>query len=191
MGQNISAEMLLKFRRGMPEGLSHVFSIYFTIIYLFTRRLVKDQFEAEDITITALQKLLSSSTNFQTEKNIKGFLYTTAKNAAFDYLRAQKRKKKFQMGYKAYMPKEEMPKTFENNNQAEETTKQKKIEELPKRLQNIIKLIQMGCSNKVIATEMKVSLKTVRNYKSEAYSLLGLNKKRAIILKNKSIISPC
>ena len=167
--------MLPQFRQGIPAALSHIYGKYFLIIYLFTKQIVKDQFEAEDITIIAIQKLLSSSEKFQTEINVRSFLFKTARNASLDFLRSQKRKKQFQISYKAQMPKEEMPKEFEDYSQAEMKTKE--IDELPNRLKHTIKLVQMGYSSQEIADELKVSLKTARNYRAEASRLLGLNKK--------------
>jgi RNA polymerase sigma factor (sigma-70 family) len=86
-------KLIKQFNKGERAALARVYDMWFSNLCYFAYRLTGDLAEAEDITVTALQILLSRHSQFETMTNIKAFLYITVRNRCLDYINYVKRQK--------------------------------------------------------------------------------------------------
>lgn len=69
--------------------------IYYTFyrpVFFFTKQLVPDEFDAQDLVADTFAKYYKQRHGFQQPEQAKSFLFTTARNAALNLLRHQKLK---------------------------------------------------------------------------------------------------
>jgi RNA polymerase sigma-70 factor (ECF subfamily) len=86
-------KLIKQFNKGDRQALTRVYDMWFNNLCYFAYRVTGNMGEAEDITVTTLQILLSRHEHFQTMANVKAFLYITARNKCLNYLEyAQKQK---------------------------------------------------------------------------------------------------
>ena len=84
-------KLLSGFQKGDPSAFEQVFKLFYRDISYFTEKVTGNKQEAEDITIQAFTKLFERYHLFNSIANIRAFLYTTARNAGFNYIRDTKR----------------------------------------------------------------------------------------------------
>jgi len=83
--------LMKQFNEGRREALNRIYDMWFANLCYFAYRLTGNLGEAEDITVTTLQILLSRHEQFATMANVKAFLYITVRNKCLDYLRYKER----------------------------------------------------------------------------------------------------
>ena len=83
--------LIHEFNRGKEETFKTIFYMYYTDILRFTWSIVKDEQQAEDITLITFQSLFNRCNKFSNIENIKAFLFISAKNSALNYLIAKER----------------------------------------------------------------------------------------------------
>lgn len=96
-----SEEDIAQLKRGDHTAFTKLFKELFHHIRFFCEKIVKDQFEAEDIAVLSFTKYLERAENFDSLIAIKAFLYKTARNSCYDYFDKQRAKLNYsqQMGY--------------------------------------------------------------------------------------------
>ncbi len=170
-----------EFRKGNSLALNHIFDLHYRSLCYFAECMVKDQQEAEDIAAASFMKLWKKHADFETAQNMKAFLYISTRNACLDYLKHLKRQSLAQKEYFTQLCNEEdhilnyliEAEYLQQLNEA--------IERLPEQCRAVFKLIYFdGLKTDEIAHEMSLSVKTVRNHKARAVSLL-----QAALLKRK------
>jgi len=88
MGIDINnIELISKFKRGEKEAFDFLYNEFYAVLYTFSFRLVKDREEAKDTAIMALTNLFLKNKDFESVANIRSFLFISARNRAFNYLR--------------------------------------------------------------------------------------------------------
>jgi len=92
MSGNLDLTVLTGFQNGNERAFQRVLNYFYPSLYNFTQKITGDREEAKDITLHAFQKLFERYKSFETETNIKAFLYISARNKSLDFLNAQKRK---------------------------------------------------------------------------------------------------
>lgn len=90
MDQYLESTILENFQKGQRRAFNHVFYAYYRQIFHFCNRLIGSEPDADEIASETFSKLFERSKQFNTENNIRAFLYITARNACFNYLRDQK-----------------------------------------------------------------------------------------------------
>jgi RNA polymerase sigma-70 factor (ECF subfamily) len=91
MKEQLDSNMLAAFIQGEQKGFSAVFDAWYNEIRYFTHKLISNREEAEDITIDTFSKLFKIHNHFSNEAGIRAFLYVTARNNSFNYLRDRRR----------------------------------------------------------------------------------------------------
>ncbi|WP_205514192.1 RNA polymerase sigma factor [Longitalea arenae] len=71
----------------------YLFDTYYTQIVYFTYRIVEDREEAEDIVIRTFYSFWNIRDRFNSILNIKAFLYITARNNSFNFLKYRQRQR--------------------------------------------------------------------------------------------------
>jgi len=75
---------------GDESTFSEITGLYLKLIYNFLYRLVGDRDAAEDLTQETFVKAWKNLHKFDQKKNLKTWLFTIAKNTAFDWLKKKK-----------------------------------------------------------------------------------------------------
>lgn len=170
-----SVYWLKELQQGNTLALSYFFDLHYQSLCYFAHSIVKDQQEAEDIVATSFVKIWNKHADFKTAQNIKAFLYISTKNACLDYLKKLKRQALAQQGYFQQLTLEEDQ--LENYFIEAEFLHilNIELEKLPERCKEVFKLIYVdGLKTNEIAELLDLSVKTVRNHKARAVSLLQL-----------------
>ena len=160
-----------QFREGDKKAFKTTFDCLFESICLFVNRFINNVPAAEDIAQETFISLWNHRAEMQSAAHIKSFLYISAHNASLDYLKHEKIKN----AYTSHALQESATtETFIHFVIEEEvarilhTTEQ----ELPTQCRQIFILAMQGISNEDIATQMGISINTVKTQKKIAYRRL-------------------
>ena len=83
-------QLISKVLDGDEDGFAEIMKIYLKPIYNFVYRLVNDRDAAEDLTQETFVKVWKNLKIFDQDKNFRTWLFTIAKNTAFDWLKKKK-----------------------------------------------------------------------------------------------------
>lgn len=181
MKEQLDTESLQAFINGEQKGFRAVYALYYQQISYFTYKLINHKQESEDITATTFVKLFRGHKNFITLNNIRAFLYITARNNCFDYLRSFKRRKIFSKDFsEREIPEavfyEDILDTSQQNEMIEGIALKQiysAVEMLPDQCQRIFKMLFFyGMKPVDIARELNITPETVRSQKRRALDLL-------------------
>lgn len=87
MDDTITKEVLLSLQKGDHKAFETVFVAYFDKVKHFVERIVRSEDEAEELTQDIFVKLWISRKTIDIQKSFSAFLFTTAHNASFNYLK--------------------------------------------------------------------------------------------------------
>ena len=174
-------ETLVAFVQGEQKGFRGVFKAYYTDIVYFAWKLTSNWEEAQDITIETFYKLFKMHDRFSTTNNIRAFLFITARNHCFNYLKAQQRKVSYSTDFSEGPEDQisaEIPDIF-SQHAILETGLVKEvyeaIQELPHQSREILKMIFFeGLSVSTVAERLSITSETVRSHKRRALNLLRM-----------------
>jgi len=175
--------LIAKFQKGDQRSETHIFNLYHRALFYFAASIIEDTEEARDIVAESFIKLWERRAHFSEMRSIKAFLYIATRNACFDFLKADKRKRASRKEM-LYLADEAVP--DEDIMHAEvkaDITKLllKEIEALPKQCRIIFKMIYFDeLSTAEIATRLHLAKKTVLSQKARAVVLL-----KSALLKRK------
>ncbi|GAA4305382.1 RNA polymerase sigma-70 factor [Aestuariibaculum suncheonense] len=140
---------------------------------LFANKYIGDLELAKDIVQDVFVKIWEDKITFKNENNIKTYLYASVKNKCLDYLKSKMYKSTAQLSDKDIQKMETEP-FFLREVALVETSKiiHQAIETLPKKCAEILLLSIQEYSNQDIATELNISVNTVKAQKKIAYKKL-------------------
>lgn len=159
--------------KGSNAALSYFFDLHHKALYYFAFNLVQDILQAEDIVSESYLKIWERRESFETEQNIKAFLYITCRNACLNHIKARKRENTSQENY--LHQKEFQEEAIVNKIIKSEVldSLHREIEQLPEKCKEIFKLIYFeDMKTDEIAKLLNLSVQTVRNQKVRARELL-------------------
>jgi len=170
--KNPGPQLIVGFKEGDTAAFQTVYKMYHRALYYFVKQLIDDPLEAEDIVAETFVKLWKIKDRFETDNNIKAFLYITARNASLNFLRYRKNqvenKKEFVYLQSEAFEQNEIPIKLHLLELIQHT-----LEELPVRQQEIMRMILFeGLNDKEVAERLNKNPKTVRNLKNEAVNRL-------------------
>lgn len=161
------------FHRGDDQSLAYYFKLHHQSLAFFASRLISDPLEAQDIVADCFVKVWKKHTEFQSEENIKAFLYVSCRNACLDYLRHLKVRSVAQHEYFYRLEQEEDTILYQIITAEVLELLHQEIEHLPDNYREVFKLIYFDhLKTDQIALQLNLSVQTVRNYKSRAVELL-------------------
>ncbi|MGB5988459.1 MAG: sigma-70 family RNA polymerase sigma factor [Marinifilaceae bacterium] len=142
----------------------------FPTICSFIYSYIKNTEDSKDIAQEVFFKFHSNWENLRDLDAYKSFLYVTAKNLSFDYLKHKKVVTNYEQNNTDISNKEH----FLHELTKLETTRlvRKAVSGLPEQSKNIIELSLNGLNNGLIAEHLKISINTVKTLKKSAYSKL-------------------
>ena len=145
------------------------FDIYFRKLYLplgmFALRIVKDAETSEDMVAESFSKVWQKIIAGAEIENFKAYMYMAVRNECLLYLRNKKETEDI----------ENIPDITQDSIDTSERDAKiwKAIDELPEKCRQVFLLSRRdGLSNEEIAEEMGISIKTVKNQMTKAFSRL-------------------
>jgi len=161
---------------GDRAGFVQAYELFYLPIFQFTKKLVDQQQQAEDITADSFVKLWRHLELGEPVNNVKAFLRVTARNACYDYLRASRvhHQKEREILYLA--EQEEQLAFYSAEVKAEVLYYvHAEIEKLPPKCREIFKLSYLeGMKVGEVAEYLQLSEQTVSNQKTRALKMLKL-----------------
>ncbi len=156
------------------KSFQRIFDNYFNALCVFGYRYISDSTAVEDMIQEVFVSFWEKQENFDNEKAIKAFLYTSVRNKCLNHMKHQTVQKKHEERLIYELESEQF---FSQHIIEEETFNQLYIEikDLPESAQNIMLLALNGLKNNEIAEELGISVNTVKTQKKIAYSKLKNN----------------
>jgi RNA polymerase sigma-70 factor (ECF subfamily) len=160
-----------------------IFDLHHRSLYIFAQKLINNKEQVEDIVIDAFVKLTRRWSQGKDPANTKAFLYVVVRNACFDYLRAEQRRRTNLRDFareQAYdhMYEQELPSSTKERNDLEDAAIQelhKEIEQLPGKCRTIFKMLFLEQKTPAeIGALLKLKPATVRSQKARAIQLLRI-----------------
>ncbi|KAA9331724.1 RNA polymerase sigma-70 factor [Adhaeribacter soli] len=159
---------------GDQATLQLLFKTFYNDLYKFTWKFVRNQEVAEELTQDIFIYLWENRETLQINSAVKAYLYTMARNRAFNYLKSRVARMS--------VVSDEVPETYAALSQTpeEELSQQELeklvsegIEQLPEKCRIVFNLSrQEGLSYQQIADELQISPKTVEAHMSTALKKL-------------------
>ncbi|HEX6428118.1 MAG TPA: RNA polymerase sigma-70 factor [Niastella sp.] len=170
-----NSQTILNFQAGDEKAFRQVFEHFYPALLAFIRKLTGSQEEAEDISLNAFQALFNRCRLFNTEDNIKAFLYISARNSSLNYLKSKKRIEEKQKRFAARMQNDTaLQYEYEMKSEIVEAISNA-IENLPEECKKIFKLlIYKELKPAEVADMLQISVSTVYNQKSRAVQALRI-----------------
>lgn len=153
--------------RGNHKAFEEIFIAYFHKVRLFICGIIKSEADAEELAQEVFVKLWTNRDTINTEKPLGAYIYTMARNAAFNYLKHKSVEREYLIDYPFF----DDVATPENVLFAREIGLliEMTVKEMPIQRKRIYLLSrEKGVSNADIAIKLGISKKTVENQLSLA-----------------------
>lgn len=159
---NLNIETIQRFKEGDCKAFEEVHQYFFEQIRYYAVKIIHNDAEAEDIVSVTFEKLWKLHENFDAPESIRSFLYTTTRNACFDYLKVSKRTVRRHQQFHA---------DLENDWSVEEAGIKAELlqlifehsEQLPLKCKEIFDLLYRdGLDRDTIASQLNISPNTIR-----------------------------
>jgi RNA polymerase sigma-70 factor (family 1) len=161
--------------KGEEWAFSKIYRLYSRQLIYVTEKITGNKEAAEDIAAESFIKILKKRNPFESEPKLKSYLFTTAQNAALDWLRAEKRHHASHAEIKHLMEtsEEAIERTLIRSHLLQ--TLYNEIEQLSPQYRDIItKSFIQGQSLTEISEQMGLAYKTVQNLKAKALQQLRI-----------------
>ena len=151
----------------------NIFDKLYASLCLFSNKYVNNIEVSKDVVQDVFIKIWEDKVEFKNEDTIKSYLYTAVKNKSLDYLKTKRYKTTDRFSLKE-MEKLETEPFFLREVVIIETSNiiENAINTLPNRCAQIIQLSIKGYTNAEIASELDISINTVKTQKKIAYKRL-------------------
>ncbi|MGV8093475.1 MAG: RNA polymerase sigma factor [Mangrovibacterium sp.] len=150
-----------------------LFKRYSERIFAFVFSISKDSFIAEEITQTVFVKVWEKRMQIDEHFSFRSFLFRITYNETISYLRKEKAEKKRIESFtssRSYLSNET---EYLVEFKSQETLAREIIDRFPERRKQIFKLSrEQGLTNKEIAEQLQISVKTVENQMNSALKVL-------------------
>ena len=185
MNQEIDSVVLLNFQTGDPHAFKQVYNHFYQRLYYFSKKIVANQEDAEDIVLNTFIKLFERHQHFNSFSNIKAFLYIAIRNACLDNLRAAKWRNDKQKEYATTIQDEyNLKYEYEIEGELLEAI-HTAINDLPDVCQKIFKMLYFEeLKPAAIAKQLNISVDTVYSQKRRALQIL-----RMALVENQMLIT--
>lgn len=149
------------------------FDSLYTLLCLFANKYLNDLEASKDIVQVVFIKIWEDNIGFRSEENIKSYLYTSVKNKSLDYIKSKRVKSTEKLSSLKIEDIETEPFYLREVVVLEtHSIIEKAIQTLPKKCAQIIRLSINNFTNPEIATELGISINTVKAQKKIAYKKL-------------------
>lgn len=175
MNEILNSQTIRDFQQGDEKIFRQVFDHYYKSLVYFAYKLTGSREEGEDISLRCFQSLFDRCRLFESEHNIKAFLYVSARNGSLNYLKAKERDKHRVKEFAERIKDDEFLEyaySIETNVVA---AIHQAIEALPEQCRMIFKLLYYEERTPAeVAELLQISASTVYVQKSRAVSMLRM-----------------
>ncbi len=164
---------LQAFKSGDISGFNYFFNLCYKPLCYFAYNIVKDEPTAEEIADDAFLKLWDRHHIFESENQIKSFLYKVARNSSINHLRNCKTQATLQNDLN-YLSEKSEPCIQSHIIRAETINLiYQSLDILPDKCRKVFNLFYLeNKSYEEIVSELHISVNNVRNHKMRALTLL-------------------
>ena len=179
--------LISKLVQGHEQSFREIYDFYVRKVYRFVFSYVKERSEAEDITQNVFMKIWERRQLLDAEKSFAGFIFTVSHRAVMDYFRrhAATCRLDMQQTGDVNIPSSASPADLVYSRQLE-SLYEKALQTLPAKRKEIFLLSRHnGLTNKQIAEQLGISVKTVENQMTAALSTL----KTSLLVSELSVVA--
>jgi RNA polymerase sigma-70 factor, ECF subfamily len=171
----IEKDLLARLKNADETAFTQIFDIYVKKVYHFVFSYVKEKTEAEDITQNVFIKIWEKKSSIDTSKSFEGFIFTVAYRLVIDYFRQHAAPS--HRNTKIGLSEESIASAVHSDDLLKqhqlESLYEKALLSLPAKRKEIFLLSRHnGLSNKQIAEQLGLSIKTVENQMTAALCAL-------------------
>jgi RNA polymerase sigma-70 factor (ECF subfamily) len=167
----------LQYIQGLKNGeyasFDALFKKYVESLFAFVVSITKNSFIAEEITQEVFSKVWEKRGRIEEHYSFKAFLFSVTYNETISYLRKQKSEKNKIASYTSMKAFDSNETEYEVEFRNLESLANQVIDSLPDKRRQIFKMSrEQGLTNKEIADELQISIKTVENQMTSALKVL-------------------
>ncbi|MDP4128905.1 MAG: sigma-70 family RNA polymerase sigma factor [Bacteroidota bacterium] len=165
--------LVLAFRRGENAALRQVYDVHYHSLWNYSRNLIEDDLQAEDIVTDAFLKTWARRKQFEDIKGLINYLFIATRNASLNYIQQNKRKKSAHREI-AYLSDKITSKMEAELIRAELIQLAfLKAEEFPAQMKKVFMMIfREGLKLPEVAEQLGLSINTVKTHKAAALKSL-------------------
>ncbi len=162
MDDRIKKEMLDRLQKGEQKAFESVFMAYYGKIKTFIRTLIKSDNDAEDLTQDIFARLWTNHRDIDPQKSFQSYMYTLARNAAFNFLKHKTVCDKYLVNH-IHTDMDISPEDIMYAREIELLIEMS-VSQMPGQQQKIYRMSRNdGLTNDEIAMQLGISKKTVEN----------------------------
>lgn len=167
-------ELVALLQQGDGLAFREVFERYSSLLYQHTFNKIRNSEEARDVVQEIFAKLWAKHDELDfTTLNLKGYLYTTVRNAVFDLLRHKVHVDAYAESYTRYVADNVAETDYLIREKQFAAIIEAEIAALPPRMREVFELRRVeNLSNKEIAEKLKLSEHTVKDQMKKALKIL-------------------
>ena len=171
---NTENELLDRIKNNDNLAFKSLFDQYGKKVYFFINSYLKNKADAEDLTQNVFIRIWESRMSLDTNKSVKGFIFTVAYNTAIDYIRKKGFNELISLSSFSDIALSDKSSSDELVIQGQlNSLYERAVQILPPKRREIFLLSRHdGLTNKQIADHLNISVKTVENQMTAALSSL-------------------
>jgi len=155
------------------DYFTDLYRSYYPALCFYALKIVDDRESAKDIVDEVFTKLIVLEKKFSESDNVRAWLYTATRNASFDYLKREKHAKERQFEFSLNEAPSDQQYDYELIRSELMNIILQEIKLLPSNTGKVIEMSFLkGMKNELIALDLGLSEKTVRNLKSSGIAIL-------------------
>lgn len=169
-----SGQLLTSLQKGDEEAFAYVFKTFYPPLFNYAGRILRDEEQANDVVQDTFCRLYENRSNITIHISLKSYLYRSVYNSCIDLIRHKKvanayvdaKMLDFYFSRIIQLPEAELKMLDEDIGEAIREA----IGHLPERCRQIFCLSKLeGLSNKQIAEQLGISVKTVETQMTTAF----------------------
>jgi RNA polymerase sigma factor (sigma-70 family) len=161
-------------KKGDPEVYAYLWKEFSPRLHFFAAQLIRNTHEAEDIVVTAFEKLIRRGSILDNLVDVRAFLYIITRNLCLDYLRYQARQTEIKKEYHEWLLRVE--EVTESNHAIVTTEFMHKlfwaIDKLPPKAKEVFIYTLQGLSVNEVANRLNMTVSNVTSQRMNARKLL-------------------
>ncbi len=172
--ENIT-ELLVRIKNADESAFRQFFDLYVKKVYNFLFNHLRDKAEAEDLTQNVFMKIWNNRASIDINKSFDSYIFTIAHHLVIDFYREKNKHlhSEFSKGLVTDHPISPLTAEDAINKHQFESLYHTALESLPPKRKEIFLMSRhLGMSNKQIADQLQISVKTVENQMTAALKSL-------------------
>lgn len=166
-------------KKGYVDEFGQLFSKYYPVLYVYSRRYITNTEEAKDIVQNVFLNIWDKRKTIEIKISFEAYLHKAVSNACLNSLKHQDVKNQYAGEFSKRILEAESQSSFQGNDPAGLIEKemfgllQKAMDELPENCEKVFKLSRIsGMKNKEIASKLNISVRTVETQIYRALKVL-------------------